>query len=314
VTDAMVKSVAVAPDRRVTGVTFVDRTTGADVAIDGRVVVLAASACETARILLNSKSQAFPTGLANSSGQVGRNLMDSTGVSFAARIPGLEGRPRYNEDGNTSNHLFIPWWGHAAQARGELNFARGYHFEFGGGFNPPNMGIGQYADGYGLEMKRSLKRRYGSGLGFALRGEMLPNEHCYMEIDDDVRDRWGIPVVKFHWQWSDQELNQAVHGMDTVEALVATAGGEVLTERRPPEEMLKKGGEIIHEVGTTRMGNSPTTSVTNQYGQTWDCPNLFVMDGGVFASNPHKNCTLTLMTLAMRSSDWLAGELERGTL
>jgi choline dehydrogenase-like flavoprotein len=314
VTDAMVKSVSVGTDRRVTGVTFVDRTTGADVAIDGRVVVLAASACETARLLLNSKSEAFPDGLANSSGQVGRNLMDSTGISFIAQLPGLEGRPRYNEDGNTSNHMFIPWWGHEAQARGELDFARGYHFEFGGGFSSPNMGMGQIANGYGLKMKQDLKQRYGSYLGFALRGEMLPNEHSYMEIDDQVRDKWGIPVAKFHWQWSQQELNQALHGRESVEAIVSAASGTIITEKLPPEEMLKKGGEIIHEVGTTRMGASAEDSVTNEHGQTWDCPNLFVMDGGVFASNPHKNCTLTLMTLAMRNASWLSDNLNRGTL
>lgn len=314
VTDAMVKSVSVDDDRKVTGVTFVDRTTGADVSIDGRIVVLAASACETARILLNSRTEAFPDGLANSSGQVGKNLMDSTGVSFLAQFPGLEGRPRYNEDGNTSNHLFIPWWGHEAQARGELSFARGYHFEFGGGFSPPGISMGQYANGYGAQLKQDLRRLYGSFLGFSLRGEMLPSENCFMELDDKVKDKWGIPVAKFHWKWSEQELNQALHGYDSVEQIVNTAGGRLLTEKRDPDEMLKKGGEIIHEVGTTRMGASPLDSVTNHHGQTWDCPNLFIMDGGVFASNPHKNCTLTLMTLAMRNANWLAGQMESGAL
>ena len=294
--------------------TFVDRNSGKDLSIDGRIVVLAASACETARILLNSRTEAFPDGLANSSGEVGKNLMDSTGVSFLAQFPGLEGRPRYNEDGNTSNHLFIPWWGHEAQARGELSFARGYHFEFGGGFSPPSISMGQYANGYGVQLKQDLRRLYGSFLGFSLRGEMLPSENCFMELDDKVRDKWGIPVVKFHWKWSDQELNQALHGYDSVEQIVNTAGGHLLTEKRDPEEMLKKGGEIIHEVGTTRMGASPVDSVTNHHGQTWDCPNLFIMDGGVFASNPHKNCTLTLMTLAMRNANWLAAQMESGAL
>ena len=182
--------------------TFVDRNSGKDVSIDGRVVVLAASACETARILLNSRTEAFPDGLANSSGEVGKNLMDSTGVSFLAQFPGLEGRPRYNEDGNTSNHLFIPWWGHEAQARGELSFARGYHFEFGGGFSPPSISMGQYANGYGVQLKQDLRRLYGSFLGFSLRGEMLPS--FFHELDDKVRDKWGIPVAKFHWKWSDQ--------------------------------------------------------------------------------------------------------------
>jgi choline dehydrogenase-like flavoprotein len=278
------------------------------------VVVLAASACETARLLLNSKSEAFPTGLANSSGQVGRNLMDSTGASIRGRLPGLEGRPRYNEDGNTSNHLFVPWWGHEAQLRGELNFPRGYHFEAGGGFGAPSMGLGGYADGYGAAMKADLKRLYGSGWGMSLRGEMLPNEHCFMETDDAVRDKWGIPVAKFHWRWSEHELNQAAHGLEWAEKLINTMGGQVTSPKRTPEEALKKGGEIIHEVGTTRMGTDPRTSVTNHHGQTWDCDNLLVMDGGVFASNPHKNCTLTLMTLTMRNSSWLADEMAGGAL
>jgi choline dehydrogenase-like flavoprotein len=177
VTDAMVKSVEVDGDHRVTGVTYVDRKTGGDVALKADVVVLAASACETARLLLNSRSEKFPEGLANSSGEVGKNLMDSTGANIGGVVPGLDGRPRYNEDGNTSNHLFIPWWGHAAQARGELNFPRGYHFEFGGGFRPPSMGIGRTAEGYGLALKQQIKENYGSHMGLSLRGEMLPNEH-----------------------------------------------------------------------------------------------------------------------------------------
>ncbi len=314
VTDAMVKSVEVDEDQRVSGVTFVDRKNATDVSLKARVVVLAASACETARLLLNSKSERFPRGLANSSGEVGKNLMDSTGADIGGYVPGLEGRPRYNEDGNTSNHLFIPWWGHAAQARGELNFPRGYHFEFGGGFRAPSMGMGRYADGYGITLKEDIKRRYGSAVGLSIRGEMLPNEHCYMEVDDRVRDKWNIPVVKFHWRWSEHEHNQVAHGLETAEKLLQTMGGQMTSPRRTPEQALKKGGEIIHEVGTTRMGASSKTSVTNHHGQTWDCKNLLIMDGGVFASNPHKNCTLTLMTLAMRNANWLADALTRDAL
>ena len=135
-----------------------------------------------------------------------------------------------------------------------------------------------------------------------------------MDIDNEVRDKWGIPVSRFHWRWSEQEYNQVRHGIKTVNELMAAAGGSIVSEILSPDEMLKKGGEIIHEVGTTRMGSSADSSVTNHHGQTWDCANLFVMDGGVFASNPHKNCTLTLMTLAMRNANWLAGEMNRGVL
>ena len=90
--------------------------------------------------------------------------------------------------------------------------------------------------------------------------------------------------------------------------------GATVGDLPPAEKAISKGGEIIHEVGTTRMGSSKKDSVTNQWGQTWDCNNLFVMDAGVFASNPHKNCTLTIMTLAMRNSTWLAQQIDNGVL
>ncbi|MBT4523107.1 MAG: GMC family oxidoreductase [Halieaceae bacterium] len=313
ITDAMVRSVDVDEAGVVNGVTYIDRKTTQPVHLSAKVVILAASACESARILLNSRTPQHPGGLANSSGQVGKNLMDSTGANFGAEIPALKGRPIYNEDGHTSNHLFIPWWGHRAQARGELNFARGYHFELSTGFKRPGSYYPAALQGYGLDLKQQAKHDYGAYVGLALRGEMVPNEHCYMEIDDEVTDKWGIPVTRFHWRWSEQELNQVGHGLRTARSILTTMGAKV-SKLPPPEEAIKKGGQIIHEVGTTRMGTSPKTSVTNHYGQTWDCSNLFVMDGGVFASNPHKNCTLTIMTLAMRNASWLASQLEKGAI
>ncbi|QJR80166.1 GMC family oxidoreductase [Alteromonas pelagimontana] len=313
VTDAMVRSVDTDDDGKVTGVTYVDKKTGKDEKLSARVVILAASACESARILLNSKSKKHPNGLANSSGQVGRNIMDSTGANIGAMVPALRNRPRYNEDGHTSNHLFIPWWGHQAQAKGELDFPRGYHFEIGSGFREPGSSVAGDLQGYGKALKDEAKANYGAYIGFALRGEMLPNEHCYMEIDDKVTDKWGIPVAKFHWKWSEHELNQIKHGLETAKVIFANMGADV-GELPTPEEAILKGGEIIHEVGSTRMGESPTDSVTNQWGQTWDCNNLFVMDAGVFASNPHKNCTLTIMTLAMRNADWLATQMKQGVI
>lgn len=134
ITNAMVKKVNVDDKGKAVGVTYVDKTSVQEHTLTADVVILAASACESARLLLNSKCKSFPKGLANSSGQVGKNLMDSTGAWLGGLVPSLKGRPRYNEDGHTANHLFIPWWGHEAQARGELNFPRGYHFELNTGF------------------------------------------------------------------------------------------------------------------------------------------------------------------------------------
>lgn len=313
-TDAMVKSIDVDANGKANGLTYVDKKSGQSINLAASVIILAASACETARLLLNSKSRHHPTGLANSSGQVGRNLMDSTGTNIGAHIPALEGRPRYNEDGHTANHLFIPWWGHTLQAKGELDFPRGYHFELGTGFREPGSSVSGDLQGYGKSLKEQAKKYYGARVNLALRGEMLPNEHCYMEIDEKVTDKWGIPVAKFHWKWSEHELNQIDHGLKTGKAILEKMGATFTQPLPSAEQAILKGGQIIHEVGTTRMGDSPADSVTNQYGQTWDCANVFVMDAGVFASNPHKNCTLTLMTLAMRNATWLSSQLTKGAL
>lgn len=313
ITDAMVKSVDTNDSGKVMGVTYVDKHSIKEKSIHAKVVILAASACESARILLNSKSKKHPQGLANSSGQIGKNLMDSTGASLGAIIPDLQGRPIYNEDGHTANHLFIPWWGHKAQAKGELDFPRGYHFEISSGFREPGSWIWGELDGYGKELKQQVKKNYGSYVRLVHRGEMLPNKHSYMEIDGKVKDKWGIPVSKFHWRWSEHELKQIEHGLESAKQILEIMGAKV-GKLPPAEKAILKGGQIIHEVGTTRMGATPAESVTNQWGQTWDCNNLFVMDGGVFASNPHKNCTLTIMTLAMRNASWLASQLDAGNL
>ncbi|MCW8879891.1 MAG: GMC family oxidoreductase, partial [Kangiellaceae bacterium] len=255
VTDAMVKSVDTDKNGKVVGVTYVDKHSNKQVSISSKVVILAASACESARILLNSKSKKHPRGLANSSGQVGRNLMDSTGAYLGALIPDLKGRPIYNEDGHTANHLFIPWWEHEKQAKGELDFPRGYHFEIGSGFREPGSWVSGDLQGYGSQLKQQVKGHYGAYVGLALRGEMLPNKQSYMEIDSKVKDKWGIPVSKFHWRWSAHEIKQVEHGLKAAKQILETMGAKI-NKLPSPEKAISKGGQIIHEVGTTRMGAS----------------------------------------------------------
>ena len=140
--------------------------------------------------MLNSKSALHANGLANSSGQVGRNLMDSLGADMGGYIPALKGRPKYNEDGYASNHLYIPWWDNEGQKDGSLNFTRGYHFEIGGGFGSPGMGVASRVDGYGKRAKDEVRDLYGTGIGLSLRGEMVQSDNCYCEIDEEVKDKW----------------------------------------------------------------------------------------------------------------------------
>jgi hypothetical protein len=119
----------------------------------------------------------------------------------------------------------------------------------------PGAYNGAGMQGYGTALKQAVRDEYGAHVYFALRGEMLPNEHSYMDIDDHVLDRWGIPVPRFHWRWSQHELKQVAHGLATMQSLVRLMGGDV-PSLPLPEEAIKKGGEIIHEVGTTRMVTS----------------------------------------------------------
>jgi choline dehydrogenase-like flavoprotein len=261
------------------------------------------------RILLNSKSPSFPDGLANSSGKVGRYLMDTVGAGLSGQVPLLEDLPPHNEDGADGGHMYVPWWLYQEQAAGKLDFARGYHIEFGGGRTMPGVGTGaglEWLTGgsYGRSFKQDMRRYYGSFVGFAGRGEMIPNEHSYCEIDPSVRDKWGIPVLRFHWQFSEHETRQAAHMQKTFAQIIEAMGGKVRGEvQADGAKAIEPGGYIIHEVGGAIMGADPKTSVTDQWCRTWDVDNLYLTDGAVFPSNADKNPTLTIMAVAWRAAD-----------
>lgn len=315
ITDAMVREVIVDSSGKATGVHYIDKPTRKDAVAKAKVVILSASTCETARILLNSKSTLFPNGLANSSGQIGKNLTDSIGTNLSGQIPALEGLPPYNEDGAGGNHVYSPWWNHGTQSK--LDFPRGYHIEIGGGRGMPDMGslgiLESKAPGvYGKKLMDEARRYYGSHMGFAGRGEMIPNKDCYTELDPSRVDQWGIPILRFHWKWSDYEINQATHMQNTFASIIESMGGKA--NPQPGKLALKKPGEIIHEAGTCIMGSDAKTSVTNSFGQTWDVKNLFCMDGSILPSNPDKNLTLTVMALAWRSADYLTKEMKAGNI
>lgn len=312
ITEAMAREVLTDGNGKATGVFYIDKNTRTEHVVRGRAVILAASTGESTRILLNSKSAEFPNGLANGSGLVGRYLMDTVGASLSATIPVLEGMPRYDTDGFGGSHLYAPWW--LWEKHHTIGFPRGYHIEMGGGFGMPDIGSfgGQIREaGYGVKLKQRIRETYGSSLGFAGRGEMIPNNQSYCEIDPNVVDQWGIPVLKFHFRWSDYERNQARHMVDTFAELVETMGGR---NRGRNDEVISTPGEIIHEVGTARMGTSPRNSVLNSFCQAHEVKNLFVNDGASFVSNPDKNPTLTICAMAWRASDYLAEEMRKGNV
>lgn len=314
--DAHAREITVGKNGKADGVLFIDKTTGKEERIKGKAVVLAASSGETVRILLNSQGG---KGLANSSGLVGKYIMDTVGSNLKGQIPAMENLPPHNDDGAGGSHFYSPWWAYKEQLAGKLDFARGYHIEIGGTRKMPRGSStmpGDYLKGlYGTKLKEEARRYYGSFIGLACRGEMIPNEGSFADLDPEVKDKWGIPVMRWHWKWSDHERNMAVHAQETFTEMIEAMGGKALPNpKKPGAESLLQGGEVIHEVGGALMGDDPAKSVCNQWNQTWDIDNLFLCDGSPFASNADKNPTLTIMALAWRCADHLIEEARKGNL
>jgi len=316
ITNAMAREITVGKDGKAEAVVYIDKATKTEKRINAKAFVVAASACESARLLLNSRSTSFADGLANSSGAVGHYLTDSVGSSGFGHFPQLEKMPAHNHDGAGTPHMYIPWW----KFNKRNDFLRGYHIEFGGGPGMPEVGqfdgVAERYEGYGSSFKQRCKQMYGAFIGFAGRGEMIPNERSYCDLDPDVVDQWGIPVLRFHWQWGDNEIKMAKDMQETFKEMVESGGGTYFGVSTGTENPygIADGGVIIHEIGTARMGSNPKTSVLNQYCQTHDVKNLFVADGASFVTNSDKNPTLTIMALSWRASDYLLDQAKKGSL
>ncbi|HYG18372.1 MAG TPA: GMC family oxidoreductase [Ohtaekwangia sp.] len=324
--NAMAREVLTNEKGLATGISYVNKDDLQEYVVNAKVVVLAASACESARLLLNSKSSRNPNGLANSSNVVGKYLHDSTGASMGGILPKLIGRKRYNEDGVGGMHVYTPWW----LDNKKLDFPRGYHIEYYGGMGMPGYGFGfgiqstngkypgrdgkqKAAGGYGASLKDDYRYFYGATFGMSGRGEAIAREDNYCEIDPSAVDKYGIPVLRFHYKWSDHEINQAKHMKETFAEIIHTMGGVVTWGKSTAQESygLETPGRIIHEVGTTRMGNDPKKSAVNKFNQAHDCKNLFVVDGGPFVSQADKNPTWTILALSMRASEYIIEEMKK---
>ena len=326
VPNAMVREVLTNAEGLATGVSYVNKDDMMEYQVTGRTVIIAASACESSRLLLNSKSQRHPNGLANNSNVVGKYLHDSVGTAMGGVLPQLFGRKRYNEDGVGGMHVYSPWW----LDNKKLDFARGYHIEYWGGMGQPAYGFGfgvesmngkyvvngkkKEAGGYGASLKEDHRYFYGASVGMAGRGEALALESNYCEIDPSVVDKYGIPVLKFNVKWSEHEIKQAKHMKETFQEIMHNMGA-IITWGNDGSEKNNYGidtpGKIIHEAGTVRMGNDPKRSALNKFNQAHDCKNLFVVDGAPFVSQADKNITWTILALSMRASEYIIDEMKK---
>jgi choline dehydrogenase-like flavoprotein len=309
---------------KATAVSYISKDDRREYQIKGKVIVLAASACETARLLLNSKAPGQTNGMGNESGTLGRYLHDSTGAGTSAFIPSLMGRERYNEDGVGGMHIYAPWWGKGKK----LDFPRGYHLEvyggmgmpsygFGGGHKPIQKMLGYKPGGYGNPLMKEVKSYYGAVVGLAGRGEAVALYDNYCEIDPGKIDQWGIPTLRFHYKWSDHERLQAKHMNESIREILTNMGGKLFDENVPSYENdhgLLAPGAIIHEVGTARMHNDPKQGVTNKHSALHEIPNVYLTDASVFTSQADKNPTWTIMALAMRAADHIISERKKMNL
>jgi choline dehydrogenase-like flavoprotein len=327
--NAMAREVMTNAEGLATGISYIDKTDMNEYQVKGRVVILAASACESARLMLNSKSARHPNGLSNSSNVVGKYLNDSTGASMSGVIPALFNRKRYNEDGVGGMHVYSPWWGDNKK----LDFPRGYHIEYWGGFGQPAYGFGwgienlngkfevngkqKEAGGYGASLKEDYRMYYGARVGMAGRGEAIALESNFCEIDPNTVDKYGIPTLRFNVKWSEHEIKQAKHMKETFREIMHQMGAVILSgDNGTPENNygLETPGRIIHEAGTARMGSNPKTSALNKWNQAHDCKNLFVVDGAAFTSQADKNITWTILALSMRASEYIMDEMKKQIL
>jgi choline dehydrogenase-like flavoprotein len=309
-THATVHEVKLDPNTgRVTSVGFIDTLTRKSYEAKGKVIVLAASTLESTRILLNSKSRIFPNGLANSSGHLGRNLAEHV---LGPRVHGIYkqrvGKPRANDDGRPGG-FYIPRFSNLDQASRAKGFIRGYGLEGSSGTEmlPEDAML---MPGYGAAYKTKVRDHAGAFVYMYGLGEVLPRYESRVELDPKVMDAWGIPVLRFNYSYGDNEKRMCADMVASMQEAFEACGMQITRVDRDP----LTEGSSVHEVGTARMGLDPKASVLNPFLQAHDVKNLFVVDGSGFVSAGCQNPTWTIMALAWRTCDYLAGELKRGEL
>jgi len=290
------------------GVAFIDQLTKQSYEVFAKVVILCASTIESTRLLLNSATRQHPEGLGNSSGVLGRYLMDHTySISIGGLVPSVANYP-YNYDDGRANGIYIPKFRNVG-AR-DPRFIRGFGIQgrVVRQMLPANL---RMIPGFGSEFKAMVRDKKGPA-PFAMTafGEMLAQEKNRVTIDKNVKDAWGIPVAHIECVHSNNERAMARDQIESLREIAHKAGFEITRENA----QLAAPGLCIHEVGTARMGSDPKKSVLNRFNQTWDVKNLFVTDGSCFVSSGCQNPTLTMMALTVRACDYIADEYKRGSL
>lgn len=302
--DSVVSHVLMDNESRACGLRYIERFTNRTVEIGAKTVILAGSSLENTRLLLHSKAG----GLANGSGVLGQYLMDQIGgAAVTGFLPSLEGTAIRNDDGKMGG-LYIPNFSNLGAKKGK--FIRGYSMSASGGAMQFPM-FAPHLAGFGSAYKKEVKRRYPAYARVWISGgEMLARKDNFVELDPEIRDKWGIPVLKIHCTHSDNDRAIYNDFFERASELFRAAGGEIFDS--PPA--IGVPGSLIHEVGTSRMGSDPRTSVLDSFCRTHDIKNLFVFGGGCFVSTGDKHPTLTMMALTARGCDYLIDQARKGEM
>jgi choline dehydrogenase-like flavoprotein len=320
-TDSVAACVRTNSENRAQGITYIERFTMKSIDVDAKYVILAASTLENTRLMLLSAKG----GLANSSGLLGYYMMDQvSGGGVAGLLPKLRGGPARLDDGKSAG-ITIPNFQNIDKKTQRKDFIRGYVINATGG----QTEYPQYAasvPGYGSEWKKEIKSRYvAQARVWNAGGEMLARKENFVELDPEVKDHWGIPVLKIHFTHSDNDRKLIANLQQRAEELFRKAGGEVIAglgrggpagfPGGPGSPDANNGasrdrlGGAIHESGTARMSVDPKEGVLNSYCQTHDIPNLYVFGGNAFPSTGDKHPTLTMMALSARGCDHILNKV-----
>jgi len=300
VPNSIVREVMISDENQATGVQFIDRTTRAEGEVRARCVVVACACAQSVALLLMSKSSRYPTGLANSSGELGRNFIPHFTGGVQCFLHDLIGKPGTKDEGFL-DHAYLPSFMH--------NRKRDYARSFGAQFNYQNrraVGWARSLPGFGKAYKESVKKRYPAFLNFSPYGEMLPNKQSFVDLDYNKLDEYGLPMARRQYVWGENDKKIFADMQRWSVEILKAAGAEIQSVSKEPR--------TNHELGGCRMGSDPRTSLLNADCRSHDVPNLYVVDGSVFPSASEKNPTHTMMALAARAADHIAGRMRKGEM
>lgn len=306
--NAIVSHVLTDEDGAASGVRYFERLTGEERTVAAKRVVVAASAVDSTRILLNSKSSAHPNGIGNGSDVIGRYLCEQFRFHVYAFAPQLYGRPATNDDGISGGHIYIPRFESPEEKR---DYLRGFGIQLWGIGCGPNAQFAKRMAGFGLDFKRDVRKSYPALVQMHPYGEVLPYRHNRIAVDGTPPDRFGVPTIRIEYKLGENERKMVPRMYDVVEEILHAMRAEPLPYQRGDLDEL---GAAIHEHGTCRMGEDPKRSALNDFMQMHEVPNVFVVDGSAFPTPTEKNPTLSILAFAWRATDYMAEQMRLGNI